>query len=203
MLFRSQRISTHAVENSLVNQTVSDAIAWTYQLEGHDVYVVTFPSIGTNGLTWAFDVSTGLWHKWMWTNNQGQFERHRGNCAAVFQGMVLVGDYANGNIYELDQSNYTDAGQNVRRLRRAPHLVADLQREYFSELQIQFQPGVGTTGLIVNAPNENVSASNPLVIAPTAQVIINPYESLVIGLQNQINTQTTTTYRSEEHTSEL
>ena len=28
-------------------------------------------------------------------------------------------------------------------MRRAPHLVSDLQRQYFSEMQIQFQPGVG------------------------------------------------------------
>jgi hypothetical protein len=55
----------------------------------------------------------------------------------------MVGDYANGKIYKLDKDNYTDDGQQVRRLRRAPHLVADFQRQYFDELQIQFQPGLG------------------------------------------------------------
>jgi hypothetical protein len=134
------RISTHAVENSLTNQVVTDAIAWTYQLEGHEVYVISFPSIN---LTWAYDVASGMWHKWLYTNNLGQYERARGNCCAEFQGLVMVGDYANGKIYKLDKLNYTDDGQHVRRLRRAPHLVADFQREYFDELQIQFQPGVG------------------------------------------------------------
>jgi hypothetical protein len=134
------RISTHAVENSLTNQVVSDAVAWTYQLEGHEVYVISFPSIN---LTWAYDVASGMWHKWLYTNNLGQYERARGNCCAQFQGLVMVGDYANGKIYKLDPLNYTDDGQHVRRLRRAPHLVADFQREYFDELQIQFQPGVG------------------------------------------------------------
>lgn len=135
-----QRISNHAVENSLTGYIISDAVAWTYQLEGHEVYVISFPSIQ---LTWAFDVSTGMWHKWLYTNNLGQYERCRGNCAAVFQGYVLVGDYANGKIYHLDKNIYTDDGQLVRRLRRAPHLVSDFQRQYFAELQIQFQPGVG------------------------------------------------------------
>jgi hypothetical protein len=134
------RISTHAVENSLTNQVVSNAVAWTYQLEGHEVYVISFPSIN---LTWAYDVASGMWHKWLYTNNLGQYERARGNCCAQFQGLVMVGDYANGKIYKLDPLNYTDDGQHVRRLRRAPHLVADFQREYFDELQIQFQPGVG------------------------------------------------------------
>lgn len=137
-----QRISTHAVENSLTNQTVSDAIAWTYQLEGHEVYVISFPTLQ---LTWAYDIASGMWHKWQYTNNLGQYERHRGNCCAVFQGLVMVGDYANGSIYKLDPNNYTDNGQHIRRLRRCPHLVADLQRFYFEELQIQFQPGVGNS----------------------------------------------------------
>jgi hypothetical protein len=134
------RISTHAVENSLTNQVVNNAVAWAYQLEGHEVYVISFPSIN---LTWAYDIASGMWHKWLYTNNLGQYERARGNCCVEFQGLVMVGDYANGKIYKLDPLNYTDDGQHVRRLRRAPHLVADFQREYFDELQIQFQPGVG------------------------------------------------------------
>jgi len=138
-----ERISTHAVETTLVNQNVANALAWTYQLEGHEVYVVTFPSIGANGLTWAFDNTTGLWHKWLYRNNQNEFERHRGNCCAFFNQQVLVGDYENGKIYQLGRNFYTDDGQTIRRIRRAPHITSDLQRQYFHELQIQFQPGVG------------------------------------------------------------
>jgi hypothetical protein len=138
-----QRISTHAVETTLVGQDVSDAIAWTYQLEGHETYVVTFPSIGTNGLTWAYDITTGLWHKWLYTNNQNEYERHRGNCCAFFNQQVLLGDYENGKLYRLSLSQYTDDGQLIRRVRRCPHITTDLQRQYFAELQIQFQPGVG------------------------------------------------------------
>jgi hypothetical protein len=135
-----QRISTHAVENSLNGKTITDAVAWTYQLEGHEVYVISFPTLQ---LTWCYDIATQMWHKWLYTNNLGQYERCRGNCAAVFQGYVLVGDYSNGKIYHLDRNVYTDDGQNVKRLRRAVHLTTDLQRQYFEELQLQFQPGVG------------------------------------------------------------
>jgi hypothetical protein len=184
-----QRISNHAVENTLVNQYIDDAIAWTYQLEGHEIYVISFPTIN---ITWAYDIASGMWHKWLYTNNKGQYERHRGNCCALFQGMVLVGDYANGTIYKLDKQNYTDSGQYIRRLRRAPHLVADLQRQYFEELQIQFQPGVGTTGL------SNLSGlhylGNTFVIASDATFTIAPYESYTIGVANPITSQTPTTY---------
>ena len=153
-----QRISTHAVENTLVNQSVSDAIAYTYQLEGHECYVITFPSLD---LTWVFDISTGLWHKWLWVDTTNTFHRHRSNCSAVFQGLVLVGDYQNGQIYQLDPTNFTDDSQPIRRVRRCPHLVTDLQRQYFDEFQIQFQPGVGLEG-ITNPPlNAETVGANP------------------------------------------
>ena len=153
-----KRISTHAVENTLVNQSVSDAIAYTYQLEGHECYVITFPSLD---LTWVYDISTGLWHKWLWVDNQNNYHRHRSNCAALFQGVVLVGDWQNGQIYKLDPNNYTDNGNEIRRLRRCPHLVTDLQRQYFDEFQIQFQPGVGLEG-ITNPPlNAETVGANP------------------------------------------
>lgn len=134
------RISTHAVEQTLTDQYVDDARAWTYQLEGHEVYVVSFPTLD---LTWAYDISTGMWHKWLWVDTNNVFHRHRGNCHASFQGLNLVGDWENGNVYQLDALNYTDNGGEIRRVRRAPHLISDYQRQYFHELQIHFQPGVG------------------------------------------------------------
>ena len=180
-----QRISTHAVENTLANQYISDAIAWTYQLEGHEVYVVSFPTIN---ITWAFDSTTGLWFKWLYCTTANEYQRHRGNCSCVFQGVVLVGDYANGKIYELDSTNYTDDGNNIRRLRRAPHLVSDLQRQYFEEFQIQFQPGVGTTGLSVSP---FIYIGTPYILYPTATLTIPATQTVVLGfatLQNQTTT---------------
>jgi hypothetical protein len=156
--YRPQRISTHAVENTLVNQDISDAVAYTYQLEGHECYVVSFPSLE---LTWVYDGSTQMWHKWLWCDNQNNYKRHRSNCSAVFQGLVLVGDYENGQIYKLDPNNYTDNGQHIRRMRRCPHLVADFQRQYFDELQIQFQPGVGLQGIETFPLGDNDIGINP------------------------------------------
>jgi hypothetical protein len=179
--YTPQRISTHAVENSLLDQYTADAIAYTYQLEGHEVYVVTFPTID---ITWAYDFTTGLWHKWLWVDSNNIYHRHRSNCAAVFQGVVVVGDWENGNLYQLDQSAYTDNGDEVRRLRRAPHLVSDLQRQYFDELQIQFQPGVGTGGF---SRDRNTYLGDPYTIPLNDPLIIGVQEIAVLGNANQIN----------------
>jgi hypothetical protein len=140
------RISTHAVENSIEGAPISDARAWTYLIEGHEVYVISFPGLD---LTWAYDIASGMWHKWLWVDNQNVFHRHRGNCHSHFANMSLVGDWENGQIYMLDPNTYTDDGKEIRRVRRAPHLVSDFQRQYFSELQILFQPGVGLSGNII------------------------------------------------------
>jgi hypothetical protein len=184
-----QRISTHAVENTLANQYINDAVSWTYQLEGHEVYVVSFPTLN---LTWAYDATTQMWHKWLYTTDDNQYQRHRGNCCALFQGLVIVGDYANGKLYELDKQNYTDDGQNVRRLRRAPHLVTEFQRQYFDELQIQFQPGVGTTGL--SSVLQAINLQSPYVITPTGTLTIGPLEIVNLGEFSTVNQFTPTTY---------
>lgn len=141
MGYEYKRVSTHAVENSLIGVNVENARAWSFQQEGHEFYVITFPDID---LTWVYDLATQQWFKWLyWDVPTSTYKRHRGNCCMAFANKNLVGDYENGKIYSLDFDAYTDAGNPIRRLRRAPHITTDLQRQYFEEFQIQFQPGVG------------------------------------------------------------
>jgi len=185
--YTPQRISTHAVENTLVNKYVGDATAWTYQLEGHECYVVSFPSID---LTWVYDIATGMWHKWLATDPlTGQYKMYTGSCSAVFQGLVVVGDHEDGHIYKLDPDTYTDDGVEVRRLRRCPHLVTDLQRQYFDELQIQFQPGVGTLGTASAISN---GIQSPLIInnGTTYVVANNVTVYIELSLVPQVNANT-------------
>ena len=183
--YTPQRISTHAVENSLVDQYTADAVAYTYQLEGHEVYVVSFPSID---LTWAYDFTTQLWHKWLWVDGNNVYHRHRSNCAAVFQNVVVVGDWQNGNLYQLDQTNYTDNGSEIRRLRRAPHILTDLQRQYFDELQIQFQPGVGQIGF---SRDRNTYLGNPYTIPLNTPLTLQLNQEYVLDNAGQITASDT------------
>jgi hypothetical protein len=178
-----ERISTHAVENTLANQIVSDAIAYTYQIEGHECYVISFPTLD---ITWVYDLATQLWHKWLWVDTTNTYHRHRSNCHANFQNLNLVGDWQNGNIYALDANNYTDNGNEIRRLRRAPHLVADLQRQYFDELQIQFQPGVGVGGTQTDNTNNNYLGS-PYSIPANGALTIGANQIDILGFANQVS----------------
>ena len=138
--YNPTQISTHAVTNDIKDDVISDAIAFTYHIEGHEFYVLTLP---TADKTWVYDLSTQLWHKWRWCDQFNVYHRHRANCSAVFQGVVLVGDYENGKIYQVSNTFYTDDGIRIRRMRRAPHITSDMNLVYFTRLQLQFQPGVG------------------------------------------------------------
>lgn len=167
--YQFQRVSTHAVEQSLVDKTISDAIAWTYQIEGHEFYVVTFPSAD---LTWVYDLASQAWHKWL-SFSGGEFHRHRSNCGTNFAGKIIIGDYQNGMLYQLSNTVYTNNGEPIRRLRRAPHLTTDLQRQYFDEFQIQFQPGVGLAGNDPLTALENLLAESYITPLLTTEASID------------------------------
>lgn len=140
-LAQPQRISTFAIETAIQGYSVfSDAVGFTYSQSGHEFYMLTFP---TADVTWCYDLATQLWHKRAWRDSNGVYHRHRSNCVCVFGDDIIVGDWQNGKVYAFSQSVYTDAGDPIPCVRRCRHLTTDLRRQYFSDLQIQFQPGVG------------------------------------------------------------
>jgi hypothetical protein len=57
----------------------------------------------------------------------------------------LVGDYSNGQIYQMSRKYYTDAGGVLRCLRRTRTVwkKADRERVFQAQLQLEFTPGVG------------------------------------------------------------
>ena len=142
-----QRISTHAVEWQIQQYSnMSDAVAYTYQQDGHAFYVLNFPSGGT---TWVFDVATGAWHERASFSN-GAFDRHRGNTQCNFNGNIVIGDYQNGNIYTFDLTTYADNGAAqkwLRSWRALPTGGNDLKRTAQHSLQLNMEVGVGLNGL--------------------------------------------------------
>jgi hypothetical protein len=141
--YAGQRISTHAVEFAIQNYaTMSDAIAFTYQQDGHSFYVLTFPSAQA---TWVYDAATGAWHERAGFAN-GQFIRHRANCQMFFSEEVVVGDFENGNIYAYDLNQFSDgdfAQKWLRSWRALPTGQNNLKRTAQHSLQIDMQTGVG------------------------------------------------------------
>lgn len=141
MVFRQKgytttRVSNHAVEYAIRKMvqagTITDAIGYIYQQDGHVFYVLQFPS---GDQTWVFDDSLGAdplvaWHQRAWTDGDGVLHRERGNCCAFLYGKNIVGDWENGTIYELDPSAYTDIVNDLESpitcIRTFPHIGAGI-----------------------------------------------------------------------------
>lgn len=145
--YTGQRISTHAIEYAIASYgTISDAVAYTYQQEGHPFYVLTFP---TANRTWVYDVSTQAWHERAGFSG-GDFIRHRSNCQMNFNGEVIVGDYEDGRIYAYDLDVYADDGAIQKWIRSWRALGTgknDLKRTAHHSLQLDCEAGVGLNGV--------------------------------------------------------
>ena len=162
--YTGQRVSTHAVEYAIAQYgNISDALAYTYQQEGHAFYVLTFPSANA---TWVYDAATQAWHVRAGLVN-GEFTRHRSNCQCNFGGNIIVGDFENGNIYTFDLDVYADNSQPqkwLRSWRALPTGQNNLNRSAHHSLQLDAETGVGLNGLTTG---ENIylttEAGDPLI----------------------------------------
>lgn len=124
--------------------TTDDAIAYTYQEDTHEFYVLIFPTADT---CWVYDSQSGLLHKRLsYDPYAKKFHRHRSNAFMNFAGMRIVGDYQNGAIYQLTRNSFTDAGWPLLAKRRAPHIWDQGQRGrvFMASLQLDFNVGQGT-----------------------------------------------------------
>ena len=157
--YTAQRVSTHAVEWQIQQYgNMADAVAYTYQQDGHAFYVLIFPSANT---TWVYDVATSLWHERAAFIN-GAFTRHRSNCQMSFSNEIVVGDHELGNIYAFDLDVFSDNGDVqkwLRSWRALPTGTNDLKRSAHHSLQLDAETGAINSS--VTAPVAIVDISNP------------------------------------------
>jgi len=144
--YSGTRISTHAVEWQIQQYTqISDAVAYTYQQNGHSFYVLNFPTADT---TWVYDVATQTWHERAgWDNDK--FTRQRGSSQMFFNNENVIGDYRAGVIYAYDLNVYSEAGtlqKWLRSWRALPTGQNDLNRTVQHSLQLDCEAGVGLSG---------------------------------------------------------
>jgi hypothetical protein len=171
--YTGQRVSTHAIEYAIAQYgNISDALAYTYQQEGHAFYVLTFPSANA---TWVYDASTKAWHERAGFEN-GEFTRHRSNCQCNFVGTTVVGDFENGNIYSLNLDTYADNGEIqkwLRSWRALPTGENNLKRTAQHSLQLDCESGVGLTLYPAYVGGENIDTEAGLdLVAEYNQVYL-------------------------------
>lgn len=142
------RISNFAVETAWASYPAkcSDAIGYSYRDQGHTFWVLRFPSANNGfGATWVYDVATQMWHERGYWSQEGftGFSAHLSQCHCFAFNQHLVGDWNSGNIYSMAVGVYTDNGNPIRRLRRAPHVSSEDQRIFHAQMQIAVEVGDG------------------------------------------------------------
>jgi hypothetical protein len=142
-----KKVSTHAIDTLIAAvPNITNAFAYSYQQEGHQLYVLTLPA---GNLTLVYDATDSLaagvpiWYQWLSFSN-GQFARHWGNAFANYNQTLVLGDYRNGNLYRINLDTLTDNGTPRKWLRswRARQKPSPVP-ERFASLQIDMQTGVG------------------------------------------------------------
>lgn len=136
------RISNLAVEFTWQSYpTISDAISFSFQHQGHNFLVVRFPSAQA---TWVYDFSTSLWFPWgFWNANTATYSAFRATSHMFNFGKHLVGDWDSGTVYEMSSDFCTDFGNAIRGVRRSPTLTAENHWIYFQHLELLPEVGLG------------------------------------------------------------
>jgi hypothetical protein len=146
-----QRVSNHAVEQSLVTATIDSGKAYAYSQDGHLFYVLTFPEV-----TWVFDATTGQWHQ---RQTYGQ-DYWIAGCHAQAYGREIVGDSTSNKLGYIDPETYTDWDQTVRVEWTYQPIYAESNLAFHDRLEIVLETGVGLTTGQGSNPQMMLSYSN-------------------------------------------
>lgn len=168
--YQPQRISTHAIEYALQGYgTVADAVAYGYQDQGHEFYVLMFPSAGA---TWVYDATTGLWHeRGAWDMVAGDYILQRQQCHAYAFGLHLVGDRQSGAVWRQSIEIPTDGVGLIRRARTFVHLSDELKWSFYDQATLDLDTGLSSVAPTIPAPYRFTAPGSYQWVAPYTGVV--------------------------------
>jgi hypothetical protein len=182
-----KRCSTHAIEKELSKYArVDDCYASTYLQRGHLFVCFHFP---TADRTWVYEMQTEQWHEWADFDGNGVQHRSRVGFTAYAYGENLGLGWADGQIYRLDQANFTNNGSPIIRVRTFPHILEDGHIITFNSIQIDLQTGTSGGPAYTGAPTYQqgrVPVQGPQV-GPAGEVLNAPKMSLRVSFNRGVS----------------
>lgn len=144
--YQPARMSNSAIEYAIQSYgTITDAVAFSYQEQGHTFYVLTFP---TAQATWVYDAAlppTIGWHqRGFWDVPAMQFDAYRPLYHCYFNNMHIVGDRVGAGLHQMSTTLYSDIdGAALRRVRRSPYVATEDQWNFIEQFQLYCDVGIG------------------------------------------------------------
>lgn len=132
-------ISTKPLESAIETyDEVERATGDVYSERGHTFYLISFDQ---SDITWAFDLETRLWCKrGTWISGESRFVSWRPRFYAPAFGEHRILDVAGGKVYRMGADLTTDVdGLLIRRVRRAPAIVNELQRVFYPAFELDME----------------------------------------------------------------
>jgi hypothetical protein len=136
-------VSSKPLESAIeAYQSVDEATADSYSEKGHTFYLLHFDKANQ---TWAYDVETQLWHnRGTWLSELSRFASWRPRFYAFAYGEHRILDASGGIIYRMSGDLATDVGGlHIRRMRRAPALMDEDKRIFYTTFELDLEPGLG------------------------------------------------------------
>lgn len=140
--FALKKISDEDIDEILSDFiNVADARGYGVMFDGHPMYILNLPSAGA---TYMYDGLSNIWSELQ--DYQGK--RFWGDKFANFQNRLLVSDYRNANIYQLDDATFLDSANMLPIRLDTKHIWNDDKYIGIKHVQLDFEAGVGdgTTG---------------------------------------------------------
>jgi hypothetical protein len=186
------RVSNHAVEFAWQGySTISDAVGYSYQDQGHSFWVLYFP---TAQKTWVYDVATGQWHeRGHWNVANGTFTAHTSQNHMMAFGKHLVGDWSSGKIYQMSIAFYADGESPIRRVRRCPHVSTEQEWIFHHQLQVDLETGLGPQPPLLSPPTyqgteiqcpAQVGVVSAFEFTAGVSVLGDPYHFSIVVINN-------------------
>ena len=138
--YNPEAVSTSDID-SIINgfSTVSDAVALTYTVYGHQMYQITFP---TAMRSFLFDTISSIWFEVQ--TGVAQTARHVAELGIVFNSINYISDSSTGNIYHFSPDAYTDNGTPIKRQIRSKHINNGGNRFVISEVYLDMEVGTAS-----------------------------------------------------------
>lgn len=131
----------HAIEGYSVT---SDAVGYTFRMEGQNFYVLTFPS---ENKTWCLSESLGIdgWFNLSADTNRGKYNA---TSHMFVYNKHLLADELNGNLYKLDINAFSNDTLTIQRVRTLASIHGGLigqpgKRIEMSSFELIMKKGVG------------------------------------------------------------
>jgi len=127
-------ISDENVDFAIDNYpTISDAVALSYNEEGHSFYAISFPSANA---TWVYDAVNEKWHERISSGGRWKPEMH-----TWIYGSHMVPDYATGKIYKIKHDVFKEDGAEIIRDLYTNHISNDEEYLFGRSIELVAERG--------------------------------------------------------------